>query len=68
MYLEKLSTQCYNYYQSTVSTSSDQHTNSDHIPQPVEGHKLPVTLSLAVDDNSSQGLASVLYICNHLFM
>ena len=37
--------QCSNYYQPTAPTSSDQHIDSDHTPQPMESHESSVTLS-----------------------
>ena len=42
-----------NYYQSTVPTSNQQ-TDSDHSPQPMEGHESSVTLSPAANKRSSQ--------------
>ena len=42
-----------NNYQSTVPTSNQQ-TDSDHSPQPMEGHESSVTLSPAVNKKSSQ--------------
>ena len=63
--------QRFNHYQPTAPTSSDQHTDSDHTPQPMESHKSSVTLSSTAasapqgSQNQSHTPASNLLVNNH---